>query len=283
VEYNPGSKKTNLGRDEREVMKRTEEISKMVDSYLRLILKKIQPSPEVLKEGIRYALFPGGKRLRPILCLSSYFASGGRREEEVLPFACALEMIHSFSLIHDDLPAIDNDAMRRGKPTLHRVFGEGMAILIGDALLTLAFETLFEVIRKKRRECFMRAYEEILFASEEMVRGQIEELASRQRTLADYLKIIEKKTGSLFTSSLSVGAILAGLEEKKLLLLKKAAHAFGIAFQLSDDICDNNGAVSLCGRKKTEDMRKRYQKKALLYLTRLGKSFSPLGEFLRSL
>lgn len=252
----------------------------MMESYLWKVVKDLKDCPRELRRGIEYALFPGGKRLRPILCLLSYFAAGGKSEKEILPFASALEMIHSFSLIHDDLPAIDDDDMRRGKPTLHRVFGEGIAILVGDCLLTLAFETIFKTLKNGAHPPRYFAFYEILKACgvKGMVGGQVMELTAPKNQTEDfYFKVSRKKTSSLITAGILVGAILAGLKRKKLQILRKAANAFGVAFQLADDIQDHDGLVKICGKVKTEGLKRFYGQKAILYLRQLGKEFEPLA------
>lgn len=256
----------------------------MVESYLRIIIRSLTDCPKELKKGIEYALFPGGKRLRPILCFLSYFAAGGRSKREVLPFAAALEMIHSFSLVHDDLPAIDNDEIRRGKPTLHRVFGEGVAILVGDCLLTLAFELLFQTLKKgmERERNRYFAIGEILKAcgTEGMVAGQVMELIpsparNAQSPFRYYERVCQKKTAALITASIMSGAVLAGLKKEKLRFLKKGADAFGLAFQLADDLKDNDGLVRIYGREKTMRLKRIYHQKAISFWEKMGREFSP--------
>ncbi|MEO0102364.1 MAG: polyprenyl synthetase family protein [candidate division WOR-3 bacterium] len=260
-----------------------ERCQSMFESYLRRVIKNLKDCPKELQRGVEYALFPGGKRLRPILCLLSYFAAGGKSKREILPFAAALEMIHSFSLVHDDLPAIDNDEMRRGKPTLHRVFGEGIAILIGDYLLTLAFELLFRSLKTREGKNQYRAIGEILKAcgTEGMVAGQIMELVppptpNIEAAFRYYQRVCQKKTVALITASLMVGAILGGMKKEKLRFLRKGGNAFGLAFQLADDLKDNDGLVGVCGREKTMRLKRVYYRKAISSWKKLGKEFSPI-------
>ncbi|MEO0117015.1 MAG: polyprenyl synthetase family protein [candidate division WOR-3 bacterium] len=260
-----------------------ERCQSMFESYLRGVIKNLKNCPKELQRGVEYALFPGGKRLRPVLCLLSYFAAGGKSTRKILPFAAALEMIHSFSLVHDDLPAIDDDEMRRGKPTLHRVFGEGVAILVGDYLLTLAFELLFRSLKTKGEKNWQKAIEEILKAcgAEGMVAGQIMELVAPPTpnggaAFRYYQKVCEKKTAALITASLMVGAILGGLKRERLRFLREGASAFGFAFQLADDLKDNDGLVRIWGRGKTAQLKERYRQKAISSFKKLGKKFAPV-------
>ncbi len=227
-------------------------------------LEKIFPVPSGLQkkviEAARYSLFAGGKRLRPILCLAAAEVVGGAIEQ-VLPAACALEMIHTYSLIHDDLPAMDNDDFRRGVPTNHKVFGEAIAILAGDALLTEAFEyfalsvaggisaeKVLEVIRIGVRAAGYRG----------MIGGQVIDLECENHKVdlatIEYMHI--QKTGVLLSASLEIGAILGGGDEPRLNALKTYGHHFGLAFQITDDLLDVEGDVALMGKTPGSDVAK---------------------------
>ena len=210
---------------------------------------------EKLRESMAYSLMAGGKRLRPILLMAAADTVGvdGTR---FLPVACALEMIHTYSLIHDDLPAMDNDELRRGKPTNHVVYGEGTAILAGDALLTLAFTV---ILRQKdvSAEALLRVVDEISRAAgaEGMVGGQMLDLEAENRQISiDELRRVHMgKTGALFRAALRSGAILAGAAEDQLEALTAYANHFGLAFQITDDILDVIGTAEEIGKPVGSD------------------------------
>ena len=210
---------------------------------------------EKLRESMAYSLMAGGKRLRPSLLMAAADAVGvdGTR---FLPVACALEMIHTYSLIHDDLPAMDNDELRRGKPTNHVVYGEGTAILAGDALLTLAFTV---ILRQKdvSAEALLRVVDEISRAAgaEGMVGGQMLDLEAENRQISiDELRRVHMgKTGALFRAALRSGAILAGAAEDQLEALTAYANHFGLAFQITDDILDVIGTAEEIGKPVGSD------------------------------
>jgi geranylgeranyl diphosphate synthase type II len=205
----------------------------------------------VLFKAMRYAVLPGGKRFRPLLLLASGECFGVR-PRVLLPFACALELIHNYSLIHDDLPALDNDAYRRGRPTCHRKFGEDVAILAGDGLLTLAFEVLAGADVPPRFA--PRKLEAIAAVSRGagpagMIGGQYLDvtLSQEKATEAKYADIILKKTGALILAAVEVGAILGGAAPAERRSVAGYAKNIGLAFQVRDDILDSRAAA---GRKK---------------------------------
>jgi geranylgeranyl diphosphate synthase, type II len=193
-----------------------------------------------LRRAIRYSLLAGGKRLRPILTLAAAEVAGGA-PRAVLPFACALELIHTYSLVHDDLPAMDDDDLRRGRPTSHKVYGEGMAILVGDALLTEAFGLMARA-RGVAPERAVRAVGEVAAAAGEggMVGGQALDLAGegRQGTLAQVRAIHRRKTGALFTAAVRVGGLVGGAKPPLLRRLTVYGEQLGLAFQIVDDVMD---------------------------------------------
>lgn len=210
----------------------------------------------VITEAMRYSLLAGGKRLRPILAIMSCELFGGR-EQEVLPFACCIEMIHTYSLIHDDLPAMDNDDMRRGKPTNHKVFGEGFATLAGDALLNYSFETMTAIIRKDPKPEYIAAMDVICRASgvTGMIGGQCIDLYYENRSIKpEALKTMhQKKTGALITASLATGGFISGADEGDIKNIMEFGDAIGLAFQVADDILDVSGSKEKLGKSINKD------------------------------
>ncbi len=212
----------------------------------------------IITEAMRYSLFAGGKRLRPALALMSCMLFSGN-EEEVLPFACCIEMIHTYSLIHDDLPSMDNDDLRRGKPTNHKVYGEGYAVLAGDALLNHAFETMTGIISKNPKQEYIRAMDVICRASgvSGMIGGQCIDLywENRDIDLDTLKKMHNKKTGALITASLAIGAIIAGANENDIKNIMGFGDLIGLAFQVADDILDVAGSEEKLGKCTNKDAK----------------------------
>jgi len=230
----------------------------LVDGALDAYLPGGQNDPAAIFEAIRYSLLVGGKRIRPILCLAAAEAIGGEAET-VLPAACALEMIHTYSLIHDDLPAMDNDDFRRGRPTSHKVFGEGLAILAGDALLTEAFRLLTdrEGTPGTPPERLLDVAREIAEAAGHrgMVGGQVQDIRAEGETvgLETLYAIHRRKTGALLRVSVRAGAILAGAGEEALAALSNYGGKIGLAFQIADDILNVEGDPRLLGKGTGSD------------------------------
>jgi geranylgeranyl diphosphate synthase, type II len=224
---------------------------------VEVALEEYMPKPKGpavdLIKAMNYSLFAGGKRLRPILCIAGAEAVGGNAEK-VLPAACALELIHTYSLIHDDLPAMDNDDLRRGKPTSHKVFGEAMAILAGDGLLTEAFNMLgrLDVSDGLSPEIIKRVITLIATASgwQGMVGGQSMDIRSEGKdidsNLMDYIH--SHKTGALITASVVSGAMLCGGSQPQLDNLTLYGTKIGLAFQIADDILDIEGNPEEMGK-----------------------------------
>jgi len=210
----------------------------------RALAARFPPRASALRRAIRYSLLGGGKRLRPILALAAGEVAGAP-VRTVLPFACALELVHTYSLVHDDLPAMDDDDLRRGRPTSHKVFGEGVAILVGDALLTEAFE-LMAGARHVAPHNALAAVAEMARAAGEagMVGGQALDLAAEARaaTLAAIRTIHRRKTGALFTAAVRVGALVANARPALLRRLTTYGEQLGLCFQIADDIADAAGA-----------------------------------------
>jgi geranylgeranyl diphosphate synthase type II len=233
-----------------------------VDAALDRFLPPGDTFPPEIYSAMRYSLFAGGKRLRPILCLAAAEALGGR-PEDVLPAACALEMIHTYSLIHDDLPAMDNDDFRRGVPTSHKVYGEGVAILAGDALLTEAFRLLADPGAYQAADAarIVRVVREIAAAAGAggMVGGQLVDILSEGKP-PDYetlLFIHGGKTGRMILAALRTGAILAEAGEAELESLSEYGRHVGLAFQIADDILNVEGDPALLGKGTGSDAARR--------------------------
>lgn len=215
--------------------------------------------PETLYEAMRYSLLAGGKRLRPILCLAACELAGGT-VEMALPTACALEMIHTMSLIHDDLPAMDNDDYRRGRLTNHKVYGEDVAILAGDALLTYAFEYVATATRGVPAERVLRVIAALgrAVGAEGLVGGQVVDLASEGNpdvTLETLDYIHNHKTAALLEVSVTSGAILAGAPEEDIDRLARYAQRIGLAFQIVDDVLDITSTPEQLGKSVGKDVQ----------------------------
>ena len=229
----------------------------LVEEGLLRELKKVPAYDETLEKAMEYSLMAGGKRLRPVLLMAAADAVG-KDGAAFLTTGCAIEMIHTYSLIHDDLPAMDNDDYRRGKPTNHRVFGDGIAVLAGDALLTLAFEVMLRQ-EGAAPETLVTVVSEMSRAAGPygMVGGQVLDLEGegRRLDLAALRKIHMGKTGALFCAAIRSGAILAGAKEEELAALTLYAERFGLAFQITDDILDVTGDEAAIGKPVGSDVR----------------------------
>ena len=243
----------------------------LLESELERELNLENALDKTLAESMRYSLMAGGKRLRPVLLMEAAEAVGGRGEDYIHA-ACALEMIQTYSLIHDDLPAMDNDDYRRGKLTNHKVYGAGIATLAGDALLTLAFEVILR--QKADSETLCRVIREISQAAgpDGMVGGQAIDMESEGKSITmDELRQMHMgKTGALFRAAIRSGAILAGAGETELNALTRYAEAFGLAFQITDDILDVIGDENEIGKPVGSDERN--HKSTYVTLTSLEKA-----------
>ena len=226
-----------------------------IEAALQTYIPKQEAFPPVIFEAMGYSLFAGGKRLRPMMVLAACEAVGGKKEM-AMPFACALEMIHTYSLIHDDLPAMDNDDYRRGRLTNHKVFGEAMAVLAGDGLLTLAFEVMLEQKNVDPRVLIETVREMAMCAGNfGMVGGQGLDLENEGKSISaeELRKMHAGKTGALFIAAVRGGAHLAGANEQELLALTKFADLLGLAFQITDDILDVEGTTEDLGKPAGSD------------------------------
>jgi geranylgeranyl diphosphate synthase type II len=230
---------------------------KRVERALQSSLPKPTTKPATIHKAMRYSMFAGGKRLRPILCLAAAEALGSNGNN-ALPLACAVECIHTYSLIHDDLPCMDDDDLRRGMPTSHKVFGEGMAVLAGDALLTLAFELMASV-----KGCSRYSTADMVLelgrasGSLGLIAGQVADLEGEKKKLGmnDLRYIHENKTAALITSSIRLGAMSANATAQQLKQLTTFGYSLGLAFQVIDDILDITQTSEQLGKSAGKDVK----------------------------
>jgi geranylgeranyl diphosphate synthase type II len=231
---------------------RRKEIDRALDRYF----PKTNVKPATLHKAMRYSLFAGGKRLRPILCLAAAEACRGK-VSNALPLACALECIHTYSLVHDDLPSMDNDDYRRGRLTCHRVFGDGIAVLAGDALLTIAFEIVSTAKPAPRYDMSILLREIAVAAgSQKLIAGQVADLEAEGRKVKRHqLRFIhENKTAAILKSSVRLGAMSANADAKKLRAVTQFGHGLGLAFQVIDDILDVTQSSEILGKSAGKDI-----------------------------
>ena len=276
-----------------------ENINKALSDYL-------EPRyPEKIYEAMGYSVMAGCKRLRPVLVLLACRAAGGK-DEDAMPFACAMEMIHTYSLIHDDLPAMDNDDLRRGRPTCHKQFDEATAILAGDCLLGYAFETMLDKASEDFDKKYVKAMKVIaqLSGTKGMLVGQVVDVDSEGKKIsAETLEYIHRnKTGGLIKAALMAGGIIGGADEDTVNLLESIGEDVGLAFQIKDDILDVTSTaevlgkpilsdeknekvtyVSLYGLEKAQQEYLRITNSALENTKKLGEAAKPLYDYIASL
>lgn len=244
---------------------RFEEELKLKTAEVEELLAQALPAEEgpqkTIFSAMRYSLMAGGKRLRPLLIGETFRFFGGRDMAVVTPFMAAIEMIHTYSLIHDDLPALDNDDYRRGRLTSHKVFGEAMGILAGDALLNYAFETASAAIDAAGdEESLRRVVKALKILARKpgvygMIGGQVVDVELTGQPISEETLrfIFELKTGALIEASMMIGAQLAGADDRQLALVEKAAHHIGMAFQIQDDILDVTSSPEVLGKPVHSD------------------------------
>ncbi|PRS75144.1 farnesyl-diphosphate synthase [Bacillus sp. GBSW2] len=227
-----------------------------IEDYLFTYVQELT-IPEDLKSSMLYSLKAGGKRLRPVLVLALLHAYG-KNEEDGIPVGCAVEMIHTYSLIHDDLPCMDDDDLRRGKPTNHKVYGEATAVLAGDALLTESFRLITSQLSSSvSADQKLRIVDELVKSAGAlgMVGGQFDDMEAEQKqvSLAELESIHARKTGKLLTFSVAAGAMLAGALDDDIEKLREFSYHIGIAFQIRDDILDLEGSEEKIGKRVGSD------------------------------
>jgi geranylgeranyl diphosphate synthase type II len=232
---------------------------RQIEAALDAALPAERDWPGTIHRAVRYSLFAGGKRLRPQLVLAAGEAAGGELSE-VMPLACAVEMIHTYSLIHDDLPAMDDDDLRRGKASCHKVFGEAIAILAGDALLTRAFHLMATMPAPDDAERVARRLRATALLGEAcgttgLIGGQVMDLESEGRSVSPEAleRLHRAKTGALLGACVSGGALLGGANGSDLERLDRYGHAVGLAFQVVDDVLDATGAAEELGKTAGKD------------------------------
>ncbi len=241
----------------------------LIDSFFHTYFRE-SGRPAVLQEAMLYSLFAGGKRIRPVLALASYEACGGDATD-IVPYASTLELIHTYSLIHDDLPAMDNDDLRRGKPTNHKVYGEAIAILAGDALLTEAFRILSDSTlgNGMNESRLLRASKEVAESSgmRGMVAGQVQDMLSENAEPdGDTLEFIHRcKTAALICGSVRLGAVLYDGGDDEIAAMTGYGDNIGLAFQVVDDILDIEGETEEIGKPKGSDEKKKKMTYPRLY------------------
>lgn len=249
-----------------------EERNKKV-SYIESVIKNYLPEEtgyqKTVLEAMNYSILAGGKRLRPMLLLETYRLFGGKDTNRVEPFMAAMEMIHTYSLVHDDLPAMDNDEFRRGRKTTHIVYGEAMGILAGDGLLNYAFETAckafeiepsYEATPMEQITWLKRAAKAMEILSTKsgiygMLGGQVVDVEGKMPSLDVLLYMYQLKTGALIQASMMIGAVLAGAAEEELSTVEQMASDIGVAFQIQDDILDETSTIEVLGKPIHSDER----------------------------
>ena len=257
----------------------TDKLKLKVDEAEKILAEyapKLGVEDKLLEEAMNYSLLAGGKRLRPLIMLEIFKLFGGKKEELVHPFAAALEMIHTYSLIHDDLRAMDNDDFRRGRPTNHKVYGEAVAILAGDGLLNFAAETSSKAFKHCETICEYKRVGEALSrlftysGADGMIGGQILDMLSdegkKEKNEDFFLTMYDLKTGGLIKAAFVIGALLAGAGEDEIDIIEKVGASVGLVFQLQDDILDISGDEIKLGKPVHSDERNN----KLTYLKLLG-------------
>ena len=229
----------------------------LVDEWLNRLLPSETETPSTIHRAMRYSVFAGGKRLRPILAITTGEIFGAQ-ERHLLPAACALEMIHTYSLIHDDLPAMDDDDLRRGRPTNHIVFGEAMAILAGDALLTQAFRVLaeYEISSVEKKVQVIAEVARAAGTTDALIGGQVLDLQSEGKSVTgpQLERIHRAKTGALIRCAVRIGAIIGGARDDELKALTEYGEKAGLAFQVADDLLDETATSEELGKTAGKDV-----------------------------
>ena len=240
---------------DQELENKIKEIEQIIKEYLPQCFSGKTDWAKTVTEAINYSVNAGGKRLRPLLMVETYRLFGGTNKV-IEPFMAAIEMIHTYSLVHDDLPAMDNDLYRRGKKTTWAVYGEAMAILAGDGLLNYAFETALKSFLLPDGDANRKARALSILAQKAGIYGMIGQNGSTLYKTKEHLLFIhEHKTAALIQAAMMVGAVLAGANEEQVMLVEKAAYEIGIAFQIQDDILDVTSTLETLGKPVGSDAK----------------------------
>lgn len=250
--------------------------AEQIDLYLDKFLPEAGASPKIIHKAMRYSIFSGGKRLRPILAIEACSVCGGSFKD-VISTACGIEAIHTCSLIHDDLPSMDDDDYRRGKPTLHRKFNEAVAILAGDALLALGFNLM-----AKGKTSLMQRYvvKDVSKAigTFGMIGGQVMDISTKRRHRSSLERIHARKTGALIAVSLRSGAIVAKVGKKNVRALTKFGELLGLSFQIIDDLLDKEDYFKVLGERDSRKYAEKLINKAKITLKPFGKKAKRLEQ-----
>ena len=262
---------TTLTPPRQQKTRRLEQLTRLIDQALERALPRASQVPQIIHEAMRYCVLSGGKRFRPLLCVGACEAVGAPARQ-ALSVACAIELVHAYSLVHDDLPAMDNADERRGQLTCHRKFGEGNAILVGDALLTRAFE-LFSRAGTPNALAIVRAVSQAC-GTDGLIGGQVLDLQviSQPRAVTEQAlrTIAERKTAALMTASVVSGALAGGASASQLARLKRYGQAMGLAFQLVDDVHDQDGLAQAMGSEQAVNEARRLIARAVDGLAPFG-------------
>ncbi|MDP2921981.1 MAG: polyprenyl synthetase family protein [Candidatus Omnitrophota bacterium] len=242
---------------------------KLIDKALDRYLPGSSVKPAIIHRAMRYAVFPGGKRIRPVFTIAAFEACGGKGNA-VIPVACAIELAHCYTLVHDDLPCMDDDDYRRGKKTCHKKFGEAIALLAGDGLLTLAFEALSESGDAGLIKEIARA-----IGTEGVIGGQVADILGKSKDI-EYINL--RKTAALFEIAARSGGIIKGAGTREINALGNFGRDTGLVFQYLDDIKDNDGYAKICGRKLAKEKADKLSKEARSHLKVFGKKAGTLLE-----
>ena len=254
----------------------------LINRALERSLPSATAYPPVIHEAMRYSVLGEGKRIRPILTLAATEAVGGALDE-ALPAACAVELVHAYSLVHDDLPAMDDDDMRRGRPSCHKQFGEAIGVLAGDALLTHSFQIL---VQQRRRPAVWLAIAHALAQGAGtfgMIGGQVADIDPKREALKTQEYILVHKTGALITAAVRMGALAGGATAAQLKRLTRYGECVGLVFQLVDDVLDHDGVAVAWGEDVTRQRAETLTREAQRVLAPLGTRAEPLralAEFL---
>ncbi|MFC1807496.1 polyprenyl synthetase family protein [Candidatus Omnitrophota bacterium] len=248
----------------------------LIDRELIRLIPSARERPQIIHRAIKHSL-GGGKRIRPILCLSVAEAAGAN-PKAALRAACAIEMVHAYSLVHDDLPSMDNDDIRRGRPTCHIKFGVANAILTGDALLTLGFNSLSGATSDSNINCRIIKELSNAIGTFGMIGGQAIDISENEKDLLTIEYVNINKTGALIASSCKIGAMIARAEEKDVRTLYRYGEYIGLVFQIVDDILDSDGFAKMVGPKRAFEHARELTQKATKSLSSFGKRSEPLCE-----